>query len=251
MIEQGPQAGRGKPLARSHDFIVCGSGPSGSEELHREQGFIYRIAQEEHAGAINRLLGASFFHEPMGQAIGLTEKDWYDFSAFFMRECTTNGLSVIAVPEGSPDELAGVFINRDFKASPPPGFPEALPRFTPLVDALASIDAEYEARRPGLQPGQVTDLWMVGVNQGGRYARKGIASTLFRVSVEHARQRGFQRCVVECTGHFSQRGALKCGFQERARVIYKDYRFEGRPVFASIPEPHVKFALYERVFSKT
>jgi hypothetical protein len=41
------------------------------------------------------------------------------------------GLSVIAVPERSPDELAGVFINRDFKASPPPRFPEALPRFAP------------------------------------------------------------------------------------------------------------------------
>ncbi len=221
-----------------------------SPELHREQGFIYRIANEEHAGAINRLLGASFFHEPMGQALGLTEKDWYDFSAFFMRECTTNGLSVIAVHEDSPDELAGVFINRDFKAPLPPGFPEALPRFNPIVDALVSIDNEYEAQRPGLQPGQVMDLWMVGVTPGGRYAKKGIASTLFQVSVELARQRGFQRCVVECTGHFSQRGALKSGFQEMARVIYKDYRFEGRPVFASIPEPHVKFALYERVFTQ-
>src|SRR5262249_55059189 len=123
MIEQSPQTGRSKSLARSDDFIVCGSGSSGSEELHREQGFIYRIAREEHAGAINRLLGASFFHEPMGRAIGLTEKDWYDFSAFFMPECTTNGLSVIAVPKGSPDELAGVFINRDFKALLPPPLP--------------------------------------------------------------------------------------------------------------------------------
>jgi hypothetical protein len=119
------------------------------------------------------------------------------------------------------------------------------------VDALVSIDTEYESGCPGPQPGQAMDLWMVGVTPGSRDARKGIASTLFRESVEHARQRGFQRCVVECTGHFSQRGALKCGFQERARVIYKDYRFEGRPVFASIPEPHVKFALYERVFSPT
>lgn len=80
------------------------------------------------------------------------------------------------------------------------------------------------------------------------FARKGLASTLFQVSVDVARQRGFQRCVVECTGHFSQRGAVKSGFQERAQVIYKDYRFEGRPVFEHIPEPHAKFALYGRVF---
>ena len=221
-------------------------GTSGSAELHREQGFIYRVAREEHAGAINRLLAASFVHEPMGRAAGLTEKDWYDFSAFFLPECTTNGLSVIAVPESSPDELAGVFLNRDFKGPLPPGFPEALPRFAPLLDALVRLDTEYEAGCSGLQLGQIMDLWMVGVNQGSRYARRGIASTLYRVSVEQARRRGFQRCVVECTGHFSQRGAIKSGFQERMRIIYKDYRFEGRPVFASIPEPHVKFALYER-----
>ncbi len=217
-------------------------------ELHRENGFSYRIAGEEHAPAINRLLGASFFHEPMGQALGLSEEDWYDFAACFVPECTTNGLSVIAVPEDSPDELAGVFINRDFKAPLPAGFPKGLDGFAPIIDALVSIDTEYEKLRPDLRPGQVMDLWMVGVTPGGRFAKKGLASTLFQVSVDVARQRGFQRCVVECTGHFSQRGAVKSGFQEMARVVYKDYRFEGRPVFERIPEPHSKFALYERVF---
>jgi len=63
-----------------------------------------------------------------------------------------------------------------------------------------------------------------------------------------ARQRGFQRCVVECTGHFSQRCAVKSSFQEMARVVYKDYPFERRPVVERIPEPHSKFALYKRVF---
>jgi hypothetical protein len=58
-----------------------------------------------------------------------------------------------------------------------------------------------------------------GRHPGGRFAKKGIASTLFQVSVELARQGGFQRCVVECTGHFSQHGAVKSDFQERARVV--------------------------------
>ncbi|QRK07448.1 hypothetical protein JQX13_46795 [Archangium violaceum] len=67
----------------------------------------------------------------MGQALGPTEKDWFDFAAYFIPECTTNGLSVIAVPEDSPDERAGVFINRDFKAPLPTGFPDGVPGSPP------------------------------------------------------------------------------------------------------------------------
>jgi hypothetical protein len=53
MIEPGPQAGRGKPPARNDDFIAGGSGSSGSEELHREQGVIQTEA-----------LGARVPHSP-------------------------------------------------------------------------------------------------------------------------------------------------------------------------------------------
>ena len=48
---------------------------------------------------------------------------------------------------------------------------------------------------------------------------------------------------------WGRRTAVAAGFQERARVLYKELRFEGQPVFASIPEPHVKVVLYERRFA--
>jgi hypothetical protein len=222
---------------------------SPSQELYRQHGFSYRIAGEEHGEAMARLLGASFAHEPMSRALGLTAQELSDFASRFIPECTTNGLSVIAVPEEAPEQIAGVFINRDFKAPLPAGIPEDFPRFGPVIHALVSVDEEYEAQVPGLQQGQAVDLWMVGVEPSGRYARRGLARNLFQVSAELVRERGFQRCVTECTGSFSQRAAVAAGFQEKARVLYKELIFEGRPVFASIPEPHVKVALYERVFA--
>jgi GNAT superfamily N-acetyltransferase len=110
---------------------------------------------------------------------------------------------------------------------------------------VGKVDEAYEAQVPGLEAGQALDLWMVGVDPS--YSRRGVARNLFRLSVEVARRQGFERCVAECTGAFSQRAAVEAGFRERASVTYQDFLFEGRPVFASIPEPHVKVALYERV----
>ena len=42
-----------------------------------------------------------------------------------------------------------------------------------------TIDDAYEAKRPGLVHGEAVDLWMVGVRPSSRFARQGIASTLF------------------------------------------------------------------------
>jgi hypothetical protein len=220
---------------------------SPSEELYRENGISYRLAREEHAATMARLLGQSFTQEPMSRALGLTAEELGAFAARFMPECTSNGLSVIAVPQEQPRQIVGVFINRDFKAPLPPGVPEDFPRMSPIIHALVSVDEQYEAQRPGLQVGQAVDLWMVGVDLRGPFAHHGIARNLFRLSVEVVRERGFERCVTECTGHFSQRCALATGFEERARVPYKEFLFEGRPVFASIPAPHEKVVLYERV----
>ncbi len=183
----------------------------------------------------------------MSAALGLSPRDLEPSAAGFMPECTTNGLSVIAVAVDDPNTLAGVFINRDFKSPMPDSIPGD-PRFRPIGAALMTVDELYEAKRPGLRLGDAVDLWMVGVPPGSRFAKRGIASTLFRVSAELARNRGFKRCVTECTGQYSQTAARKNGFEERARLAYRDFRFEGRPVFAAIEPPHTHVILFEREF---
>lgn len=87
---------------------------------------------------------------------------------------------------------------------------------------------------------------MVGVEP--RFARKGIAGTLFRVATELAKGKGFKRCVTECTGHYSQQGARNAGFQEVTTLAYQDFRFEGQAVFSSIQAPHTHIALFEKRF---
>jgi len=214
--------------------------------IHEDGGFRYAVATEEFGDAIVAVLSESFSREPMSAALGLTALDLEPLVARFVPECTTNGLSVIAVPVDRPDTLAGVFICRDFKSPMPKDIAEDFPWFSPIVEALSMVDKAYEAKRPGLMLGEVVDLWMVGVPPISRFAKRGIASTLFRVSAELGRVRGFKRCVTECTGDYSQMAARKSGFQERARLSYRDFRFEGRAVFAGIEAPHTHLILFER-----
>jgi hypothetical protein len=222
--------------------------PSASESnvLLEERGFRYSIATEKFADAIVRVLSESFSREPMTAALGISARELEPLAARFMPECTTNGLSVIAAPADDPGKLAGVFICRDFKSPMPEGFSD--PWFNPIGAALMTVGEAYEAQRPGLTLGDAVDLWMVAVPPGGRFAKKGIASTLFRVSADLARSRGFKRCVTECTGYYSQTAARKAGFLERARLAYRDFRFEGRKVFAGIQPPHTHVILFEREF---
>jgi hypothetical protein len=224
--------------------------PSGSESniLFEEGGFRYAIATEKFADAIVGVLSESFSREPMSAALGISAHDLAPMIARFMPECTTNGLSVVALPADEPDTLAGVFICRDFKSPMPLGRPNNSLWFNPIGAALMTVDEAYEAERPGLTLGDAVDLWMVGVPPGSRFAKKGIASTLFRASADLARSRGFKRCVTECTGFYSQTAARKAGFQERARLAYRDFRFEGRAVFAAIQPPHTHVILFELEF---
>lgn len=221
---------------------------SRSRLLHEEGGFRYLVATEEFGDAIVRVLSESFAREPMAAALGVSAQQLAPLVARFMPECTTNGLSVMAIPADDSTTTAGVFIARDFKSPLPEDTLDEFPWFAPIAQVLTSVDEAYEAKRPALALGDAVDLWMVGVPQDSRFAKRGIASTLFRLSADLGRDRGFKRCVTECTGHYSQTAARKAGLQEHARVAYREFRFEGRAVFAAIEPPHTHAILFEKEY---
>ena len=216
--------------------------------LHEEAGFRYSIAHEDFSDAIVNVLSLAFAREPMSVAVGLSAEQLRPLVARFAPECTSNGLSVIATPVDEPSTLAGVFICRDFKSPLPDGLLDDVPQFRPIADALRTVDESYESRIPRLALGDAADLWMVGVAPGDRFTNRGIATNLFRLSANLARERGFGRCVTECTGHYSQAAARKAGLQERARLAYRDFRFEGQPIFAGIQPPHTGIVVLEKEF---
>ncbi len=221
---------------------------SASRVLLQEGAFQYLVATPEFGDRIVHILSESFALEPMGAAVGFLPGDLVPLFARFILECTTNGLSVIATPVERPATVAGAFMCRDFKSPFPGRLLEEVPRFAPIAHALETVDEAYELQCPGLALGDAVDLFTVAVTPGSLFARKGIASALFRVCADLARDRGFKRCVSECTGHYSQTAARKAGFQERVRLAYRDFRFDGRSVFAGIEPPHTHLILFEREY---
>ncbi len=69
-----------------------------------------------------------------------------------------------------------------------------------------------------------------------RFAGRGIAQRLVEECLANGTRRGYRVAVTEATNKNSQHIFRKHGFVERVRWSYRDHRFEGREVFASIAE---------------
>jgi ribosomal protein S18 acetylase RimI-like enzyme len=214
--------------------------------LHRADGITYIVAMPTHRRGIVDVLGESFCREPMSAALNLTATQLGSLVETFLPECTTSGLSIVAVPDDEPATIAGALICRDFKGPLPDGVPEDYPWFLPIAMALGTVDQEYETKRPGLAAGDALDLWMAGVD-ARRFTRRGIANRLIDLATARAREHGFARCIAECTGHYSQSAVQRAGYAEAARLSYRDFRFEDKPVFAGVGPLHTHLILYEKL----
>lgn len=220
---------------------------------HIGADIIYTVARPEHRQGVLEVLARAFVNEPStaGQSIQRPGyNDWYRFTEFYMDECTTNGLSIVALDGRDGRTVAGAFINRDFLRPPDPriiAFVSEPSPFAPIVGALDIIDEAWFAAHPGIdrtETGRVVDLWMVGVHPGYRGHR--IASNLSALSLQHVARAGFDYAVVECTGAFSQRAMQAAGCTAVYELPYVDFRWHGEAIFRNVPGPHTKWVIYEK-----
>jgi hypothetical protein len=98
-----------------------------AQAVDEEQGLRYLSAAEVPSEKIVRLLSESLAREPMAAALGVPASDLAPCIRRFMPECTSNGLSVVAVRDDDPDTVVAAFLSRDFKSPLPEGIPEDLP----------------------------------------------------------------------------------------------------------------------------
>ncbi len=115
-------------------------------------------------------------------------------------------------------------------------------KFLPIFSMLGELDNQYRNLRAAPQ-GECLHLFMLAVDP--RFTGQGIAQRLVETSLQIAKARGYRYAVTEATGLISQKVFRKLGFEERFRVSYAEYKYEGQHVFASIVA-HGGTALMER-----
>lgn len=130
------------------------------------------------------------------------------------------------------DTIVGVSLATVFTWQPPEGAGLLSPNFRPIGAMLAELEAEFEARPREVHENTV-HIHMLAVH--GDHQGHGVADAVVRACVRNAAENEFGRVVTDATNPISQRVFHKCGFKLQSEIRYDRFAFEGRHVFADIP----------------
>jgi ribosomal protein S18 acetylase RimI-like enzyme len=189
----------------------------------------YGVLEREDLSEMAQAIGEVFSRfDPLGVAVGMTEAQLEAFVLVFGDKAVAEGLTIIArEPSG---RLVGAMFSDDF-ATPPPELENLPVSFAPVGALLESLDEDYR-RTQTIDVGSHAHLNMLAVLPA--FTGMGIAQNLVKICMENAAKRGYRVAVTEANGPVSQHIFHKLGFREQFVVSYQGFRFEDRPVFASI-----------------
>lgn len=202
----------------------------------------YAVARPSDADDIVCLLAEVFSRsDPPAVAMGLSCGEMKQFLQLVVPRVIPDGLTVLARSEDGGN-LAGVFLTDDF-ASPPVLEPGQInSKLRPIFSMLEILDEQFRGGRT-IPPGEYLHLFMLGVD--GQFAGRGIAQGLVQACIDNGRREGYRVALTEATGKISQYIFRKNGFADRFSVVYRDFVYENKTVFASIRE-HEKAILMDK-----
>ncbi len=193
----------------------------------------YSLCAEGDIDAMCDLLAEVFSRsDPPAVAAGVTALEFRAFVQLFCSKASGEGLTIVARLANS-GELVGALLTEDAASPMPIGIERLSPKFDPIFDILGQLDEEYRGDSE-VERGEQLHLFLLGVSP--LVSGRGVAQELIQVCIENGSRLGYRMAVTEATNKVSQHIFRKAGFFERAERSYKDHRFEGRAVFASIAE---------------
>ena len=182
--------------------------------------------------------------DPPAVAMGLTAQDLAQFLRTIAKHGAEAGLTTVARLR-STGEVVGAMLSDDFAAPPAVDLNAIARGFRPIFAMLEQLDRQYLPNEPA-ELGKYVHLFMLAVD--ARFAGQGLAQGVVRLCLENARKQGYRRAVTEATGVVSQHLFRKLGFQERCRIAYQNFQYDGEAVFSSIVD-HGGVALMDHVLS--
>lgn len=168
--------------------------------------------------------------------------DWLELVDIFMDDCSTNGLSAIAIDKKTRKVVATILV-KDLALMPQDSFQKYETTNVPLSAFIAQIiqlDNEAMKNYPDLKlaekPGYGVDFWMLGVHPD--YRGKNLAQKMFECTVPLAKNKGYNIVVAETTGAFSANLFRNNFAKEVCRINAREFTWKGEKVFQSIRKPH-------------
>ena len=202
----------------------------------------YTVVKPSDAEEMVHLLARVFSEsEPPAVAMGLALRDLEQFLQLLVPRAIEDGLTILARSRDT-GKLAGALLTDDF-ASPPAVDPGQIsPKFLPIFSMLENLDEQFRQGRT-VSAGEYLHLFMLAVDE--QFAGRGIGQGLVEACLDNGFRKGYRKALTEATGRVSQHVFRKQGFVDRCSVSYRDFRYEGKAVFASI-EGHEKAILMDK-----
>ena len=167
--------------------------------------------------------------DPPALAMGITAAEFEAMVRLYCDAAANDGLTVIA-RSSDTGKLAGALLTEDAATPQPDGIDRLSSKFHPVFEILGEL---YEGIEPAAKNERL-HLFLLGVDES--FAGRGIAKQLVRECMWNGHRRGYCTAVAEATNPISQSVFRKLGFSDRASRSYKDFRYHGQAVFASIAE---------------
>jgi len=213
--------------------------------LSEHSGIQYGVSESSDLGEMVTLLADTFSRfDPPAVAAGITLKEFEAFVQIFLPSIASDGITIVArVTE--TNEMVGALFTEDAIAGLPAGINQISEKFDPIFEILNQLGSDYwQDKEP--KPGEYLHLFLLGVAQ--QFTGRGIAQQLVRVCLKNGAKKDYRIGVTEATNNVSQHIFHQLGFIERAQRSYKNYRYKGKAVFASI-EGHIGPMLMDKLLT--
>nr|CAG4716066.1 unnamed protein product [Naegleria fowleri] len=204
--------------------------------------------------------------EPLCIATKTNPINYFAYSLIYAQQCAANGNSMLAIDKNSR-MVVGFHLCHDYDTwvEPPCNDPGVVQQGV-LLERLHEIyhsqkhenvpadSCESQGSPRSFSPdttksGEKKKEKILKICSAGVFAfarRMKLATRMLEKNLEHAKQQGFTKVLVECTGAYSQSLYKSYGFNEVARIYYREYEVEVlvdnakvkvKP-FETIPHPH-------------
>lgn len=171
--------------------------------------------------------------EPTSHRHALDPALFLPYARFYVRSLVRKDLSFIARDERTKEILGFIFCF-DLTDNPEDEGEVMVAFLAHFREAVAMIN-ELEDRhlnRKEIGAGSVLHVFQIGVHR--KFRGNGIAQSMIRRVIDHARKRGFRQVIADCTSPASQRTFEQCGFYEVGFSPYEAFRMDNVRFFAGL-----------------